>query len=187
MLKLTDISHHYGDQPVLEKKNVMLLPGQRLALMGPSGCGKTTLLRIALGLLEPTEGTVENTFRKTAAVFQEPRLLPWRTALENVNLVLGDGKATLGSARKYLEQVKLSDAADKYPRELSGGMQQRVAVARALAVKADLLVLDEPFKAMDEALREKIIARVAETEAAILLVTHEESEAKALHCEIIHL
>ncbi len=187
MLKLTEISHRYGDQLVLEGKNLILQPGQRMALMGPSGCGKTTLLRIALGLLEPTRGRVENTFRKTAAVFQEPRLLPWRTALENVNLVLGDGKATLETAKKYLEQVKLSDAADKYPRELSGGMQQRVAVARALAAKGDLLILDEPFKAMDEALREQIIARVAETDATILLVTHDESEARLLGCEISRL
>lgn len=187
MLKLTDISHRYGDRPVLVQKNLILESGQRLAIMGPSGCGKTTLLRIALGLLEPTGGTVENTFRKTAVVFQEPRLLPWRTALENVNLVLGDGKNTLEAARARLEQVQLSDAAGKYPRELSGGMQQRVAVARALAAEGDLLVLDEPFKAMDEALREQIIQLVAKTDAAILLVTHEESEAVQLGCEIIRL
>jgi len=187
MLKLTSISHSYGEQSVLENRNLTLHPVQRLALMGPSGCGKTTLRRIAMSLLKPTEGTVENTFRKTAVVFQEPRLLPWRTAQENVNLVLGDGKATLDTARQYLQQVKLSEAAGKYPRELSGGMQQRVAVARALAAEGDLLILDEPFKAMDEALREQIIARVAETKAAILLVTHEEAEARMLGCEIIRL
>ena len=187
MLKLTDISHSYGDHAVLQGRNLTLLPGQRIAIMGPSGCGKTTLLRIALGLLKPAEGTVENTFRKTAAVFQEPRLLPWRTALQNVNLVLGDGKATLETAKQYLEKVKLSDAADKYSRELSGGMQQRVAVARALAAEGDLLILDEPFKAMDEELREQVIALVNQTKAAILLVTHEEAEAKMLGCEIIKL
>ena len=187
MLKLTDISHSYGDHAVLQGRNLTLLPGQRIAIMGPSGCGKTTLLRIALGLLKPTEGTVENTFRKTAVVFQEPRLLPWRTALQNVNLVLGDGKATLETAKQYLKKVKLSDAADKYPRELSGGMQQRAAVARALAAEGDLLILDEPFKAMDEELREQIIALVNQTNAAILLVTHEETEAKMLGCEIIKL
>ena len=98
MLKLTGITHSYCAHPVLKDRSLTLLPGQRIALMGPSGCGKTTLLRIALGLLKPTAGTVENTFRKTAAVFQEPRLLPWRTALENVNLVLGDGKDTLEKA-----------------------------------------------------------------------------------------
>ena len=187
MLKLTGISHSYGDHPVLQAVDLTIRPGQRLALMGPSGCGKTTLLRIALELLKPASGTVENTFRKTAVVFQEPRLLPWRTALENVNLVLGDGRSTPDIARGFLEQAGLSEAADKYPRELSGGMQQRVAVARALAAGGDLLILDEPFKAMDEDLRRQIMDLVAQTEAAILLVTHEESEAKKLGCSIVRL
>ena len=187
MLKLTGITHCYGTHRVLDGMDLAVAPGQRIAIMGPSGCGKTTLLRIALGLLEPVEGTVENMFSKTVVVFQEPRLLPWRTAIQNVNLVLGDKKATLDTAKKYLEQVKLEDALDKYPRELSGGMQQRVSLARALAAEGDLLVLDEPFKAMDEALRDHVIQLVNRTEAAILLVTHEEAEAKALGCEIIRL
>ena len=187
MLNLKNIYHSFGDHVVLQDQNLTLYPGRRMALMGPSGRGKTTLLRIALELLKPTAGTVENTFRKTTAVFQEPRLLPWRTALENVNLVLGDGKTTLETAKKYLEMVNLSDAADTYPRELSGGMQQRVSVARALAAQGDLLILDEPFKAMDEALRDQVIALVGTTKAAILLVTHEESEARMLGCEIIRL
>lgn len=187
MLKLTDISHSYGDHQVLRNFSLQLSSGKRIALMGPSGCGKTTLLRIALELLQPTAGTVHNTFRKTAVVFQEPRLLPGRTALQNVNLVLGDGKGTLEQARQYLQQVELEAALDKYPRELSGGMQQRVSLARALAAEGDLLILDEPFKAMDETLRQQIIDLVAQTEAAVLLVTHEETEAKALDCEIIRL
>lgn len=187
MLKLIDISHSYDARPVLQNRSLTLLPGQRLALMGPSGVGKTTLLRIALGLLTPDGGVVENTFSKTAVVFQEPRLLPWRTAAENVNLVLGDRQDTLPRARQWLARLGLSDAADKYPRELSGGMQQRVAVARAMAVEADLLILDEPFKAMDEALRTSVMEQVAATDAAILLVTHEEAEAKALNCEILRM
>ena len=91
------------------------------------------------------------------------------------------------TARDYLRKVNLSDDQNKYPRELSGGMQQRVAVAIALAAEGDLLILDEPFKAMDEALREQIIRLVSRTEAAILLVTHEEAEAKSLNCEILTL
>lgn len=187
MLKLTNISHSYGEKQVLRNISLLLKPGQRIALMGPSGCGKTTLLRIVMGLLAPTEGTVENLFSKTAAVFQEPRLLPWRTALENVNLVLEDDNSTREQARYWLEQMDLGEAADKYPRELSGGMQQRTALARAMAVEADLLILDEPFKAMDEDLRNQVIARVARTSAAILLVTHEEEESTALNCDIIRL
>ena len=187
MLKLTTISHSYEEHKVLSAVNLNLKPGERIALMGPSGCGKTTLLRIALGLLKPSEGTAENTFPKTAAVFQEPRLLPWRTAQENVNLVLGDSKQTLEKARAALARMQLGEAAKKYPRELSGGMQQRVALARALVCEPDLLILDEPFKAMDEALRDQVIAQVAKTSAAILLVTHEEWEAQALGCEIMRL
>lgn len=187
MLKLTNICHSYDGQAVLENVNLTILPGQRIALMGPSGVGKTTLLRIAMGTLKPSLGTVENTFSKTAVLFQEPRLLPWRTAAENVNLVLGDSHATLETARAHLEQLGLGDAADKYPEELSGGMQQRTALARALAYGGDLLILDEPFKALDEALRLQVMAKVAATDAAILLVTHEESEAAALGCEILRI
>ena len=187
MLKLTDISHRYGDHAVLENISLTLAQGQRIALMGPSGCGKTTLLRIALGLTKPTAGTVENTFRKTAAVFQEPRLLPWRTALENVNLVLSDGKATLFQAKSALEAVELGDFPDKYPRELSGGMQQRVALARALVMEAELLVLDEPFKGLDESLRQRMLELVNRQDSAMILVTHDEAEARALGCKILRM
>lgn len=187
MLNLRQISHRFGDNPVLQNVNLTVGPGQRIALMGPSGTGKTTLLRIAAGSLIPTEGTVENTFSKTAVVFQEPRLLPWRTAAENVNLVLEDNAKTMPKAKAQLERLGLGDALDQYPRELSGGMQQRVALARALVTKADLLVLDEPFKAMDEVLQQQIMALVNQTNAAILLVTHEEEEAAVLNCEIIRL
>ena len=187
MIELKSISHSFGQTQVLKDLALTLKLGERLAVMGPSGCGKTTLLRIILGLTKPTSGTVRNTFTNTGVVFQEPRLLPWRTALENVNLVLGDGKETLESAAGYLAQVGLGDAQDKLPRELSGGMQQRVALARALAIDADCLILDEPFKAMDETLRWQIIELVNKTQAAVLLITHDEEEARFLNCRILQL
>lgn len=187
MLKLTNISHSYNQFPLLEKISLTVQPGQRIALMGPSGSGKTTLLRLILELLSPKSGSISNTFSKTAAVFQEPRLLPWRTAAENVNLVLGDHSHTMPRALHSLNRLGLGGASDKYPAELSGGMQQRVAIARALAVEADLLILDEPFKAMDEALCNQVIALVGQTEAAIVLVTHDEAEAEALGCKILQL
>lgn len=187
MLELKGISLSFGEKSVLKDQSLTLRPGQRLALMGPSGCGKTTLLRVALGLIKPGRGTVRNTFGNVGVVFQEPRLLPWRTALENVNLVLGDQPQTRETAAGFLARVGLSDALDKYPRELSGGMEQRVALARALAIGADCLVLDEPFKAMDETLRREVMALVNRSEAAILLVTHDPQEASFLGCEILEL
>ena len=187
MVELKGITHSYGDHRVLDQVSLSVRLDSRLALMGPSGCGKTTLLRILLGLERPDAGTVDNTFGTVAAVFQEPRLLPWRTALQNVNLVLGDHPGTLEKARQWLCRMELMSAEEKYPRELSGGMQQRVSLARALAAEPDLLVLDEPFKGLDEALRDRILARVAETNAAILLVTHDRREAEALGCEIVNM
>ena len=187
MLKLHNLTLRYGEHTVLQNLCLTLEPGQRLAIMGPSGCGKTTLLRVILGLLKPTSGQVENNFRQVSAVFQEPRLLPWRTALENVNLVLGDGKDTLPQAEGVLGQMGLADAKNKYPRELSGGMQQRVAIARAMAFKGDLLILDEPFKGLDEDLRHQVMRDIAQTKAAILLVTHDKQEAQMLGCKILNI
>ena len=184
MINATNISHRFGDLQVLTNVSFTLAPGERIAIMGPSGCGKTTLLKIVLGLLKPTEGTITNSFVNPAVVFQEPRLLPWRTALENVELVLRDKKSSHARAIAALEQMELDDAADKYPKELSGGMQQRVAIARALAAGADLLILDEPFKGLDEALRTRVLQTVTKTNAAVLLVTHDEWEANALNCRI---
>ena len=185
MLRLKDISLRYGEKQVLKAFSLTLNPGQRIALMGPSGCGKTTVLRIVMGLLKPQCGTVDNGFSKTAVVFQEPRLLPWRRAVENVNLVLGDTPATMPRALSALEAMGLGEAAGQYPGELSGGMQQRVALARALAVRGDLLILDEPFKGLDESLRQAVIARTAATNAAVLLVTHDRAEAEAMGCTVL--
>ena len=187
MLELKNISISFGEKAVLKNQSLTLRPGQRIALMGPSGCGKTTLLRVALGLIRPGKGTVRDTFGSVGVVFQEPRLLPWRTALENVNLVLGDHPQTREKAAGFLARVGLSEALDKYPRELSGGMEQRVALARALALEADCLVLDEPFKAMDETLCREVMELVNQTQAAILLVTHDPQEAEFLGCEILEL
>jgi len=187
MLELNEVSLRFGDKQVLDGCTLRLKAGEHIALMGPSGCGKTTLLRIALGLQDPESGTARRTSERAAAVFQEPRLLPWRTAAENVNLVLSDRDETLPEAREWLKRLELSDAGELYPAELSGGMQQRVSIARALAASPSLLVLDEPFKAMDSALRERVMGLTAETAkaAAILLATHSEDEARALGCSVL--
>lgn len=187
MLELKEISLRFEQKAVLDRCSLRLGRGERIALMGPSGCGKTSLLRVALGLQMPDGGSVSRAARRVAAVFQEPRLLPWLTAAENVNLVLSDGAGTMPEACEWLRALELLEARTLYPAELSGGMQQRISIARALAVKPALLVMDEPFKAMDDALRERVIRTTASSlnGAALLLATHSEAEARALDCRIL--
>ena len=187
MLELREVSVRFEEKQILDRCSLRLGPGERVALMGPSGCGKTTLLRAALSLQTPDAGSVRCAARRVAAVFQEPRLLPWRRAAENVNLVLSDGPETMGEALAWLERLELSEARALYPAELSGGMQQRLSIARALAARPELLALDEPFKAMDEALRLRVQRTVEESLSgcALLLVTHSEEEARLLGCRIL--
>ena len=189
MLELNGISVSFGEHAILSDYSLHLTPGERIALMGPSGCGKTTLLRTALSLQPPDSGRVQTDLRRTAAVFQEPRLLPWCTAAENVNFVLSDNSATLSDAIQWLSLLELGNAASLYPGELSGGMQQRVSLARALAARPELLVLDEPFKGLDTALHDRILRTVKtvldEAGTAVLLATHSEEEALALGCRIL--
>ena len=187
MLELNNISVRFDGKSVLSGCGLSLGDGERLALMGPSGCGKTTLLRVALSLQPPDTGSVSGDPGRTAVVFQEPRLLPWRTAAENVNVVLSDTPETMPEALSMLERVELSDAVEKYPAELSGGMQQRVSIARALAFRPDLLVLDEPFRGLDDELRGRMVSLLNTSlqSASLLLVTHSEEEAKTLGCRVL--
>ena len=187
MLELKEIFLSFGGHAVLSNCSLHLAPGERIALMGPSGCGKTTLLRTALSLQQSDSGTVVCRAHKPAAVFQEPRLLPWLTALENVNLVLSDTPDTLPAAQAWLDCMELGDSALLYPTELSGGMQQRVSLARALACEPDLLVLDEPFKGLDATLCDRILTvlNLSLEGASVLLATHRGEEALALGCRIV--
>ncbi len=187
MLTLEEISVRFGEKQVLDKCSLRIGKGERVALTGPSGCGKTTLARVALSLQNPDSGTVSCGFARVAAVFQEPRLLPWLTAAENVNLVLSDSNDTMEEARAWLDNLELGDSAGLYPSELSGGMRQRVSIARALAVRPELLVMDEPFKGMDAALRDRVLRVTADAlgDAALLLITHNEREAYALGCRVL--
>ena len=148
--------------------------------MGPSGCGKTSLMHAMAGLIKPEKGSVK-VLGRVSCVFQEPRLLPWLSALENINVVLSDSAETLPEAQKWLDAVGLSEASDKRPGELSGGMQQRLSIARALAYGGDVLLLDEPLKGMDtetEDMVKSLILRESESKT-LVLVTHDEAEARA--------
>ena len=185
MLELKNVSLSYGDLRVLRDVSLRLDPGERIAVMGPSGCGKTSLLRVIAGLQSPGSGTVERAAHRLSFVFQEPRLLPWLTAAENIRLVLPDAHHG-DDAAAWLSRFGLSDAADRLPSELSGGMRQLVSLARALVCTPDLLLLDEPFKALDAAAKQNAITAVFDgTDAAVILVTHDVREAEAIGCRVI--
>lgn len=186
MIEIKSLTAAYGENVVLENCSLTVPDGSRAALMGASGCGKTTLLRAAAGLLRPLSGSADAGGR-VAFVFQEPRLFPWLTAEQNVSAVLpGCGDAAREAVRELLRRTGLSGAEGKYPGELSGGMQQRVSLCRALAYGGDALLLDEPFKGLDEDLRRDIAALILERSrgAAVLLSTHDEREAELLGADV---
>jgi len=193
MLNFEQVSLDLGPNAILAGVNLSVAPGESVCLVGPSGCGKTSLLRLASGVVAATAGRVDNQFTMTAAVFQEPRLLPWRRMLDNIALGLKargvSRRARLNQARALADQVGLAGYYDHFPHELSGGMQQRVSLARALAVGADCLLLDEPFSALDVGLRSEaqdlVEQLVVDQGIATLLVTHDLTEALRLAHRIV--
>lgn len=187
-----DISKDYGDVEALRDLSLDFPKGQLTSLLGPSGCGKTTLLKIIAGLLEPTSGEVEVNGRPVtgpgsdrAFVFQDFALLPWATVLRNVAFGLelrGVAKSEREAiAERHIAQVGLTGFESAYPHELSGGMRQRVGLARALAVDSDVLLMDEPFSAVDEQTRRKfqedLLSLVALENKTFIFVTHSIEEA----------
>ncbi len=195
-LVASSVRHAYARHDVLDGIDLEVTPGRIVALVGPSGCGKTTLLHLCAGLELPDDGTIRSTFRRAACVFQHPRLLPWKTALDNIAL----GLAARGVARAEREPrvrelaLRLGLSAvdlDRFPHQLSGGMQSRVSLARALAIDPDLLMLDEPFSALDVGLREELYVLLLEHQdanrAGILMITHDLMEAVRLSDEILVL
>ncbi len=182
MIRFEKVFLAYGDRTVLRDVTLQVPPGGRVALMGPSGCGKTSLLQLAAGLKKPTSGQVISHARRPAYAFQEPRLLPRLTVAQNVNAVLSDGPATMEKAMAALEAVGLREAADRLPHQLSGGMAQRVNLARALAYEGDLLLLDEPLKELDEARQDDILSLLRDHTAGrtLLVTTHDPHVARVL-------
>ncbi|WP_210506293.1 ABC transporter ATP-binding protein [Naasia sp. SYSU D00057] len=191
-----------GTVTALQDIDLTVAPGEFVSLIGPSGCGKSTLLRLIADLDSPTTGAV-SVFGKTprqaridqeyGIAFQQAGLLPWRTVRANVELPLelhGAGRAERAArVTELLELVGLADFGGSYPDQLSGGMQQRVAIARAIAESPRLLLMDEPFGALDEMTRERMqteLVRIcAETGAAVVFVTHSIPEAVFLSNRVV--
>ena len=177
----------FGDRVVLDHLDLTIAGEELVVLLGPSGCGKTTLLRLLAGLDRPDGGTVEVPARR-AVVFQGDRLLPWQRALPNVTLGL-HGPDAGQRARDALAAVGLAGRERAWPKELSGGEAQRVALARALVSRPELVLLDEPFAALDAITRRRmhdlVRALRRQYRAAMLLVTHDVDEAIALADRIV--
>ncbi|BBZ28146.1 hypothetical protein MMAD_24410 [Mycolicibacterium madagascariense] len=179
----------FGDRTVLDHLDLTIDDEELVVLLGPSGCGKSTLLRLLAGLDRPDGGRVEVP-TKRAIVFQGDRLLPWQRVLRNVTLGL-HGSDAEQRARKALADVHLAGRERAWPKQLSGGEAQRVALARALVAEPDLILLDEPFAALDAITRVKMHDLVRELRrehhASMLLVTHDVDEAIALADRIVVL
>lgn len=192
LLRVRDLRFSYDDRLVLEDVDLELEEDTTVALVGPSGSGKTTLLEVCGGLLTPDSGRVANSFERSAMVFQDSSLLPWKTAGENMALGLkAEGVDPNERRERVRKQARAMDLTgsdlDKYPEQLSGGMKCRVALGRALVFDPELLFLDEPFTALDMGLKEEFYRYVLEAQGtAILMITHDITEAARL-AEQIHV
>jgi len=203
ILSVEDLTVRFGSVVAIDSLNFTVCSGEFVSLLGPSGCGKSTLLKTIARLVKPAGGRITRPRAelRTGFMFQKPLLLPWRTALDNVLLPLEieRGRSTVGSvdrgnALRMLDLVQLSEFAQSYPHQLSGGMQQRVALARALICDPEVLLLDEPFGALDELTRDVLneemirIWQSKETRlSTVLMVTHSIPEAVTMSDRVIVL
>jgi NitT/TauT family transport system ATP-binding protein len=186
-----------GQDPVVALRRVSFEADGHtfVSLVGPSGCGKSTFLNMVSGIERPSAGTLEVNGRdageaRIGYVFQDPRLLPWKTVLENMQYVLdGQPQARRERAMRFLDVVNLGPTANMYPGQLSGGMQQRVGIARALSIEPDLLLMDEPFSHLDAItardLRVELQRLWLDTGSTVLFVTHDVLEAVLLSSRVI--
>lgn len=196
LLSLSDLNHAYLGRTVIDQVSLSVAAGEIVALVGPSGCGKSTLVHLAAGLIEARAGRIERRYRRHGMIFQEPRLMPWLTARDNIALPLKlmgiDRRSRHARAEGQARAVAFDPIdLDKYPAELSGGMRQRVAIARALIAGPDFIYFDEPFTALDVALKRRmqdlVIAAARDCHFAGLFVTHDLMEATRIAHRILVL
>jgi NitT/TauT family transport system ATP-binding protein len=198
-VKLTEVSKVYGRGPAallaVDRLSLTVRRGEFVCLIGASGCGKSTLLGMVAGLDTPTSGQVDTGGHRVSIMFQEPALFPWLTARKNVELAMRARKVPKKERQRraieLLASVHLAEFADQRPHELSGGMRQRVALARALAHEADVLLMDEPFGALDamtrDLLHDELDRICSERSLTVLFVTHNVREAVRLGDRVVVL
>ncbi|BCD61147.1 MULTISPECIES: ABC transporter ATP-binding protein [unclassified Nitratiruptor] len=195
-LKVEHLTFSFGYKTILEDISFEIDEGEVVSVVGPSGGGKTTLLRLCAGLLDRQEGTIENSFKTQAIAFQDARLLPWKNVLDNIAFGLKAQGVSKKERIKRAKEIALKfdleeDDFEKFPKELSGGMSQRVSFARALVTKPELLFLDEPFSALDIGLKRELqnhlIELIDKKEITIFFITHDLMEAVKLSDKIFVL
>lgn len=182
-----NVSVNFDEKEVLKDINLTIKQGEVIGIMGASGIGKTTFVKVLLGLLKPSSGNVyglENI--QFSAVFQEDRLCEGFDAITNVKMVL-PSSITTEQVEKEFSKVLLTDYKGKSVSKLSGGMKRRVAIVRAVMAKSDVIILDEPLKGLDEALKEQVLFYLKESlaERTIVLVTHDKTEIEAFHAKLL--
>ncbi len=184
IIEMKDIYKRFEKLPIISGFNLSIKKGEIIGLFGPSGIGKSTILRMIAGLERPDSGRIRVHSTRVGYVFQEARLLPWDTALNNVILPLwsqiNNKQKAISRAQYFLKYMGLSEFENFYPHQLSGGMCQRVALARALTITPDILLLDEPFTGLDANLKKNIRqlleAALETSQAAVIHVTHDPAE-----------
>ena len=199
ILEISNLSHAYSkDSKSVTGINLNILPGERVSILGPSGCGKSTLLRLIAGLEKPSEGEIKikgievsskeilvpPEKRNVGLVVQDKALFPHLSVYANICFGIRKNKTKDDIASELLNLFKIEELENKYPHEISGGEQQRVALARSLATNPDVLMLDEPFSALDKELKQNIYSEISavfsEKKSTILLVTHDQNEAELM-------